>query len=350
MKFNIKSKKGFTLIELLVVIGILAVLAAIAIPSVAGLIDRANVSSDNTNAGEMTNAMERFVSEYEMYCQDVQSGLVDVNNLNASQSRIYNVLGTTDWNDIKKIEDGGCNSIAIDKDTKYPANKYTVIKVIENYEKTSSSTFDPKQSDKHYFYSPSTGTVTVADVASGYASLNAKLLNGTDGSGNSLTYTTEWIDITSDNDILYCSLVYASKISGQSAAKFYFHIPEATFDYDNSILYITHNGEQRQVKSAAMIRGNSGKLKEGQEFTLETMDLIGGKKTNFGINSSTVEPLTPYEQAHGTFSFVAKYTVADEVKDYILIKRMVFELDNGEIIYTQPLYTVYNDLPFDLYY
>ena len=75
------SKKGFTLIELLVVIGILAVLAAIAIPSVAGLIDRANASADKSNANEMTNALERFASEYELYCQDIASGvIVDTND------------------------------------------------------------------------------------------------------------------------------------------------------------------------------------------------------------------------------------------------------------------------------
>ena len=88
MKFNYKSRKGFTLIELLVVIGILAVLAAIAIPSVAGLIDRANVSADNTNANEMTNAIERFTSEYELYCQDIASGTLSINDLDSAQGRV----------------------------------------------------------------------------------------------------------------------------------------------------------------------------------------------------------------------------------------------------------------------
>ena len=47
---KILSKKGFTLIELVVVIAILAVLAAILIPSITGYITEAEVARDRANA------------------------------------------------------------------------------------------------------------------------------------------------------------------------------------------------------------------------------------------------------------------------------------------------------------
>ena len=203
MKLNLKSRKGFTLIELLVVIGILAVLAAIAIPSVAGLIDRANVSADKTNSNEMTNAIERFASEYELYCQDIASGALDEDNLDSAQGRVKNVIGVTTRAGIEGIEKpqstkaDATTGVAIYRDTKYPVNAETMKKVVENYTKTSSSTFEPKQSDMHYWYSPDCGVVVFAEPdADIEADLNSQIQSGQDAKGNDLGPTTQWIDLT----------------------------------------------------------------------------------------------------------------------------------------------------------
>lgn len=197
-----KSKQGFTLIELLVVIGILAVLAAIAIPAVAGLIDKANVSHDNTNANEMTNAIERFASEYELYRQDILSNTLDVNNLDAAQSRVYNVTKATIRKHITDLEsEYGFNGIRIDKDTKLPTNTETTQVIIQNYNKTSSAILDPKQSDKSYWYCPSAGVVVVGDNDAVATELNTFVANGKDAKGDDLTPDTGWINLTTDNTL-----------------------------------------------------------------------------------------------------------------------------------------------------
>ena len=231
MKFNIKSKKGFTLIELLVVIGILAVLAAIAIPSVAGLIDRANVSADNTNADEMTNAMERFVSEYEIYCQDIANGTLDVNNMDAAQGRVYNVTGADSIEDIRALEsESGFNGIRIDLDNKYAQNHATVKAVIENYMKTSSSTFEPKQSDMSYWYNQITGYTVVAETDIEYDKLFEKLPSDIIYSNSQIPFSSEWINLSADSEPVCAEILYSynKKSSNGWYTYVYVRVPKGT--------------------------------------------------------------------------------------------------------------------------
>lgn len=200
-----KSRAGFTLIELLVVIGILAVLAAIAIPSVAGLIDRANKSSDTTNANEMTNAIERFTSEYELVKQDIASGTFNEDDLDSVQGRVFNTFSISERRQIMHLEtDDGFNSYGLNNKSNYPVNEKTVKKVITNYIKTSSTTFIPKQSDCSYFYSPELGRVIIAETGTASVDLNtiAQLEENTAVAGVPEGETVQWIDISMNERLI----------------------------------------------------------------------------------------------------------------------------------------------------
>src|SRR6056297_3511693 len=58
------NNKGFTLIELLVVIAVLGILAAIAIPRLTGVTDKARLSEAKSMIGTLKNAQEMFKTEY----------------------------------------------------------------------------------------------------------------------------------------------------------------------------------------------------------------------------------------------------------------------------------------------
>lgn len=58
-----KHEEGFTLIELLVVIAVLGILAAIAIPRMGGITDRAKISAVEANMRNIKNGLEMYYAD-----------------------------------------------------------------------------------------------------------------------------------------------------------------------------------------------------------------------------------------------------------------------------------------------
>ena len=194
-----KIKKGFTLIELMVTVAIIAVLAAISIPIVAGLIDKSKETSDNKMAQQMTSAMEQWTAEYSLFAEDIRAG-VNVNT--ASHERVKTSITKLGYlADINSSGINGFEKAAINKTTKYPKGEtdaviaVRVINLLKTYMKNiGDENFEPRQSDCSYWYLINSSSVLCAPNDSTQDDL-FKLLGGTPPAN-----ATYWINLTDYKD------------------------------------------------------------------------------------------------------------------------------------------------------
>ena len=92
MKF--RDKKGFSLVELMIVVAIIAILAAIAIPSFMRFAMKSKTSEATGNLSAIRTAEEGYKAENDLYYVCVQSPAIDATDLVTSAVKLWVDEGT----------------------------------------------------------------------------------------------------------------------------------------------------------------------------------------------------------------------------------------------------------------
>lgn len=137
------SKKGFTLVELIIVVAVIALLAAVLIPTFSSLISKANQAKDEALVSNLNKAIalstEKYDTVYDVLGAVKENAGFDVAKISASVSEHEILWDSVNYCFVYKTEKGitGIPDTQTNKDVK----DYQYWRFVNNYDEIATSTY-----------------------------------------------------------------------------------------------------------------------------------------------------------------------------------------------------------------
>ncbi len=140
------NKKGFTIVELVIVIAVIAILAAVLIPTFSGVVEKANQSS----------AMQAAKNAYTEYLVEETSNVTTKHDLIIDTGKYYATVTNNQFDSASITKDDAVGTATLTPITNGSASNNTFKINGGHYDKVANGTTIPSESNTYFNLTPAT--------------------------------------------------------------------------------------------------------------------------------------------------------------------------------------------------